>query len=73
MNFDMSDELRGCEICGNDTTGRLCHSCQQQAMIDDAEPPPPINWEEEGEDFEGGYYLTAREFWELFGDIDTWE
>lgn len=26
--------LRGCEICGNDTTGRLCNSCRTQEMID---------------------------------------
>lgn len=31
------DGLRGCDICGNDTTGRLCHSCAQQEMIDNAE------------------------------------
>lgn len=33
----MSDGLRGCAKCGNDTTGRLCRSCSEQEMID-AEP-----------------------------------
>lgn len=28
------DGLRGCEQCGNDTTGRLCRSCAEQEMID---------------------------------------
>ena len=30
----MSDGLRGCANCGNDTTGRLCRLCAEQEAID---------------------------------------
>lgn len=32
--YEAWDGLRGCDNCGNDTTGRLCHSCATQEMID---------------------------------------
>lgn len=50
------DGLRGCAICGNDTTGRLCRSCAEQEMIDNdgdvpdvyiPEPPPDTRTKEE--------------------------
>lgn len=31
---DNGDGLRGCEKCGNDTTGRLCTECAKQEEID---------------------------------------
>lgn len=34
------DGLRGCEKCGNDTTGRLCRSCRDQETIDNSDYAP---------------------------------
>jgi len=43
------DGLRGCEICGNDTTGRLCRSCAEQEVIDNGADVPEVGYYEDGE------------------------
>jgi hypothetical protein len=49
------DGLRGCEICGNDTTGRLCRSCAEQEAIDNgADVPEMTDFDERGP-FEWAY------------------
>lgn len=61
MFYDGWDGLRGCDICGNDTTGRLCTSCAQQEMIDNddvadmfPEDGTPPGWYDEGGEYGDG-------------------
>lgn len=56
------DGLRGCDICGNYTTGRLCRSCAEQEAIDnDADVPlPEVLSVDALEDYEAAQVAQAR-------------
>jgi hypothetical protein len=57
------DGLRGCEICGEDTTGRLCNSCRRQEMIDNSDFRWEVQeferikqWEKDHRDYDQQFY-----------------